>query len=78
MPPDIRISGKSQVYGFLPAVSNRVDGTVTLCNISDPDSPQLTRRMQFSGHPDPMFIDGSTVYIPLEHQGFSRWVCPAQ
>ena len=77
MLPGTRISGKPQVCGSLLAVSSRVSGTVTLCSIADPDAPQLIRRMQFSGHPDLVCFNGSTVYIPLGHQGIARWVCPA-
>ncbi|MBQ8509830.1 MAG: hypothetical protein IJ493_07990 [Clostridia bacterium] len=63
------LHGKPVVRGNLLCVTDRLDGYVTLCDISDPASPRLIRQLNFSGHPDMACpIDGGVI-LPLGHQG---------
>ena len=67
--PGVKLAGKPIVSGNILAVADRIDGDVTICDISDPTSPKLLFRAKFNGHPDIVHISGGRAYIPLGHQG---------
>ena len=67
--PGVRLSGKPKVFGEILTVSDRIDGNVTVCDISSPESPVLLFSAKFNGHPDILQVSGGNVYIPLGHQG---------
>jgi hypothetical protein len=51
-------------------VSNRLNGTVTELDISDPVNPGLKKCFKLEGNPDIVIRSGGKTVIPAGYQGF--------
>ena len=67
--PGIKTVGRPTVIGNYLFVSNRIDGIITVYDISDISSARVLCTMTLDGNPDVVCADGSTAYIPLGYQG---------
>ena len=65
--------GKPTVCGDILVACNRVDGEVTVVNVSDLTAPTLVRQFTISGNPDVPFIGKGFVLIPAGYQGLIRF-----
>ena len=72
----IRLYGKPVAKDGILYVSDRLTGEFTVCDISDPDAPELILNYQFSGHPDLSCPTDDGVIIPLGHQGLAKLTKP--
>ena len=66
-----RLRGKPVVSGNILYVTNRLDGDVAVCDISDASVPKLVSKYNFSGHPDMACPVPGGAVIPLGHQGLA-------
>ena len=65
----INLRGKPVVHGNVLYVSDKLEGNVAVCDISNIMKPRLIGHYNFSGHPDLACpLEGGAV-IPLGHQG---------
>lgn len=69
--PDFR--GKPTVRGNLLVACNRIDGDVTVLDITDLKEPELIRQFKISGNPDLAFIGDGTLMIPAGRQGLIKF-----
>ena len=70
--PGVFLRGKPMVSGHTLIVSDRLDGNVVVCDISNLQKPKLLATYNFSGHPDvACLIDDGCAVIPLGHQGIA-------
>ena len=53
-------------------ISDRINGYVTICDISDINSPKLLFREYFAGYPDIPCPVQDGVIVPLGHQGIAK------
>lgn len=65
--------GKPTVRGDLLVACDRINGDVTLVDISDLKQPRLVRQFQITGNPDLAFIGDRFVLIPAGRQGLIRF-----
>ncbi len=65
--------GKPTVRGNILAACNRVDGDVTILDITDLKSPKLIRKFRVSGNPDLPFIADGYVLVPAGYQGLIKF-----
>jgi hypothetical protein len=65
--------GKPTVRGNILVVCNRIDGDVTVVDITEPNAPKLVRRFKASGNPDLAFIGDGYVLIPAGRQGLIKF-----
>ena len=68
--PGAMLRGKPVVCRSTLIVTDRLEGNVVVCDISDLHAPKLMATYNFSGHPDMVcLIDEGSAVIPLGHQG---------
>jgi len=67
------LRGKPVISNNRLFVTDRLDGNVTVCDISDLSAPKLLAKYNFSGHPDLVCPVGGGAVIPLGHQGLA-WI----
>ena len=65
--------GKPTVQGNILAACNRVDGDVTVLDITDLKAPKLMHKFKVSGNPDLPFIGDGFVLIPAGYQGLIKF-----
>ena len=65
--------GKPSVKGNTLVACNRIDGDVTVVDISDLKSPKLIKKFKISGNPDLAFIGDGYVLIPAGRQGLIKF-----
>jgi len=65
--------GKPAVRGNILVACNRVDGDVTILDITDLTAPKLIRRFKVSGNADLPFIGDGYVMIPAGYQGLIKF-----
>lgn len=65
--------GKPTVRGNILAACNRVDGDVTIFDITDLKSPKLIRKFRVSGNADLPFIADGYVLVPAGYQGLIKF-----
>jgi len=65
--------GKPTVRGNILVTCDRIDGEVSVIDISNPKKPELIRQFQISGNPDLAFIGKKHVLIPAGRQGLIRF-----
>jgi len=65
--------GKPTVRGNVLAACNRVDGDVTVLDISDLKAPRLIRKFKVSGNPDLPLIGDGYLMIPAGYQGLIKF-----
>ncbi|MDY0165042.1 MAG: hypothetical protein RBS80_00775 [Thermoguttaceae bacterium] len=65
--------GKPAVRGNVLAACDRIEGDVTVVDISDLTEPLLIRAFQVSGNPDVPFIGDGFILIPAGYQGLIRF-----
>lgn len=64
--------GKPAVRGNILAACDRIEGDVTLVDISNLEAPKLIRQFRVSGNPDVPFVGDGLVLIPAGYQGLIR------
>ncbi|MFO7936590.1 MAG: hypothetical protein R6V06_03170 [Kiritimatiellia bacterium] len=78
-PPVYRIKngpafyGKPTVRGNILATCDRINGNITVVDISDLKSPKLIRRFKVKGNPDLPFIGDGYILIPAGNQGIIKF-----
>ena len=65
--------GKPTVRGNILAACNRIDGDVTILDITDLKTPKLIRQFKVSGNADVPFIGAGYVMIPAGYQGLIKF-----
>ena len=65
--------GKPTVRGNILAACNRIDGDVTVLDITDLKVPKLIRKFKVSGNADLPFIGAGYVMIPAGYQGLIKF-----
>ncbi|QDT28016.1 LVIVD repeat protein [Gimesia panareensis] len=65
--------GKPTVRGNILAACNRIDGEITLVDITDLKTPRLIRHFKITGNPDLAFIGDGYVLIPAGRQGLIKF-----
>ena len=65
--------GKPTVRGNILVACNRIDGAVTVVDITDLKAPKLVRQFKISGNPDLAFIGDGYVMIPAGRQGLIKF-----
>jgi len=65
--------GKPAVRGNILAACNRIDGEVTIIDITDLKNPKLIRTFKVSGNPDIPFIGEEHILIPAGYQGIIKF-----
>ncbi len=65
--------GKPTVRGDLLVACDRINGEVTLVDITDLERPKLVRQLRISGNPDLAFIGDKQVLIPAGRQGLIKF-----
>lgn len=69
---DLWLHGKPIVKDNILYISDRINGYVTICDISDINSPKLLFREYFAGYPDIPCPVQDGVIVPLGHQGIAK------
>ena len=69
---DLWLHGKPIVKDNILYISDRINGYVTICDISDINSPKLLFREYFAGYPDTPHPTDDGVLVPLGHQGIAK------
>jgi hypothetical protein len=67
--PGVKLTGKPTVDGEILFVADRINGHVTLLDISDIRNPQLLKRFTIEGNPDLITCNNGRVIIPAGNQG---------
>jgi len=65
--------GKPTVRGNILVACNRIDGDVTVVDITKLKAPKLVRQFKISGNPDLAFIGDRYVIIPAGRQGLIKF-----
>lgn len=65
--------GKPTVRGNILVACDRIDGDITLVDITDLKTPRLMRQFKITGNPDLAFIGDGYVLIPAGRQGLIRF-----
>ena len=65
--------GKPTVRGNILAACNRVDGDITVLDITDLTAPKLISEFKVSGNPDLPFIGDGYLMIPAGYQGLIKF-----
>lgn len=65
--------GKPAVHDNILVACNRVEGNVTVVDISKLTAPKLVRAFKVSGNPDVPFVGDGFVLIPAGYQGLIRF-----
>lgn len=65
--------GKPAVRGNVLVACNRIEGDVTVVDISDLETPRLLGTFQISGNPDVPFPGDGFVLVPAGYQGLIRF-----
>ena len=73
LPGGAAFRGKPTAGDNLLVACNRVDGDVTIADISDLTAPKLIQQFKISGNPDVPFIGEDFVLIPAGYQGLIRF-----
>lgn len=77
--PIYRIQGGPNFYGKptvrenILVVCNRIDGDITIVDISKPETPKLIRQFKIRGNPDLAFLGKGFILIPAGHQGLIKF-----
>ncbi|MDF1814193.1 MAG: hypothetical protein P1V20_18455 [Verrucomicrobiales bacterium] len=70
--PGVEFHGKPTVRENTLVICDRIDGKVTVVDITDLKRPELIGKFQISGNPDLAFIGENFVLIPAGRQGLLR------
>lgn len=65
--------GKPTVRGNILVACDRINGKITVVDITDLKKPRLVRQFQITGNPDLAFIGDGYVLIPAGRQGLIRF-----
>ncbi|QNN22007.1 hypothetical protein HED60_06880 [Planctomycetales bacterium ZRK34] len=65
--------GKPAIRDNILVACDRVDGDVTVVDISDLTAPKLVRQFKVSGNPDVPFVGDGYVLIPAGYQGLIKF-----
>lgn len=65
--------GKPTVRENLLVACDRINGEITIVDISNLESPRLVRSFTISGNPDLAFLGDGIVLIPADRQGLMRF-----
>lgn len=69
---DMWLKGKPVVKNNILYVSDRMNGIVTVCDISDINSPKLILHEKFAGYPDIVCPVDDGAIIPLGYEGIAK------
>jgi hypothetical protein len=71
--PGVSLRGKPTIDGQTLYLSNRVQGTIQVVDISDIQHPRLVKSLQLDEHPGPVTLHEGAVLIPGGYQGLLVW-----
>lgn len=77
--PVIKISGGPEIHGKPTVRGNtlvtcdRIDGEISVVDITDLESPKLIHQFEVSGNPDVAFIGEGFVLVPVGYQGLIKF-----
>lgn len=70
----ITMTGKAYLYNEnVLILSNRIDRTIQLIDITDRTAPKLLKQISVSGNPDIATVYGDYLYVPMGYQGLFRF-----